>query len=178
MGYGDAFENELEDVEDLSAIFTEEVVSDEKFTELQNEYIEAYSEKIRLDNRLKEVSELEKQLAQQLSTLMIAKRLKSVKNDKGIGISSIKQVQYFAKAETKETFFETLEELGEGALVKRDVNWQTLQSTMKTLKAAKDNEEGGEIFAQMAEKYDALLPLVTVSEKNTLRVTGLKAKLK
>lgn len=175
--------SELDQVDkDLIALFEDEdLSSDDVLNEIKTRYIVAYTNWAKLEIALDEAKTLKTQLEQQLSSILISKNLKSLKTDDGVTLTSVTKKEWYVKSDLKTEFLDDIRKIGDGDLIKSDVNWQTLQSTINLYESSvKKKNEGNatDIDIEMAAKFDTLEKYLDQKDKRQIKVTGIKTKLK
>ena len=130
------------------------------FNDLMDEYVKLRKELNDAEDRAKKLEEDRRVLEDGLVKMMISRNIKSQKTTDGVTLThKVMPVFYVAN---KENFIADMKKTEYAVLIKEDVNWQTLQSTMKQL------QEGGDPL------FDKFMENVTKQDKNTISLRGVK----
>lgn len=127
------FELDATPTEEAAAVFTEwedKVIENKSIELLASMYREVYDD---VEVRTKELLKLQAKkeaLAEQFCKILLAEGLKQVKTEDGSFAPEVKPTCAIVKG-MEEKAFQILEEQGLGAIIKRTVNWQTLNKVYR-----------------------------------------------
>ena len=111
--------------QDLFSEFEEKVIEEQSIKQIAAMYRDAYDDVEEYGKMLRKMEQKKAALAEQFCKILLANGLDSVKTDQG---SFAPKVEHCVSIEPTQTerAFEIIEECGHGGVIKRKVEWQTL----------------------------------------------------
>lgn len=134
---------ESEPLTDIFNDFELKVIEDKAIKQLAAMYRDAYDDVEELTKQLNKAAQKKAALGEQFCSILLENGLDSIKTDEG---SFGPKVEQQVSIINQDRAFEIIEEQGEGASIKRKIEWQTLNKIFRDnqefAQAVRDSDEG------------------------------------